>query len=301
MDNYYELIIKELSNYKILRIREEDLSIIEQIGEGAQGKVFKGKFNGNLVAIKALEEIDLRNFAHESYILSKLDHKGIPKLHGIVFEPNKNISWVTDYINGVTLDKYIKKNNLSFNEKLKITKNICDVLEYTHSLKVIHRDLKPENMIVDINNYDIYLIDFGISKLIQINEEDVNTRVMGTMSYMAPEIFYDCNENSDNQASFHYTSKTDVWSLGCIVSYLFSGISPWINKINSSNKQSKKLNEKSINSIIQNFLMKKEEFPIPINLDEKIKNFVERSTELNVQSRYRISDLKLLLEKINCD
>ena len=61
------------------------------------------------------------------------------------------------------------------------------------------------------------------------------------------------------------------------------------------------LNEKSINSIIQNFLMKKEEFPIPINLDEKIKNFVERSTELNVQSWYGISDLKLLLEKINCD
>ena len=83
-------------------------------------------------------------------------------------------------------------------------------LEYVHGRRVIHRDIKTQNIFLTGNN-TIKIGDFGISKVLETTCQNANT-VVGTPYYMAPEA---CQSEP-------YTSKSDVWALGCILYELCS-------------------------------------------------------------------------------
>lgn len=74
-----------------------------------------------------------------------------------------------------------------------------------HSRRVIHRDIKTQNIFLTGNN-TVKVGDFGISKVLETTCQNANT-VVGTPYYMAPEA---CQSEP-------YTSKSDVWALGCIL------------------------------------------------------------------------------------
>ena len=82
---------------------------------------------------------------------------------------------------------------------------ICLALEYVHGRKVIHRDIKTQNIFLTGNN-TVKVGDFGISKVLESTTQ-VAVTVVGTPYYMAPEA---CQSEP-------YTSKSDVWALGCIL------------------------------------------------------------------------------------
>ena len=82
---------------------------------------------------------------------------------------------------------------------------ICMALEYVHARRVIHRDIKTQNIFLTGNN-TIKVGDFGISKVLESTTQVANT-VVGTPYYMAPEA---CQSEP-------YTSKSDVWALGCLL------------------------------------------------------------------------------------
>ena len=89
-------------------------------------------------------------------------------------------------------------------------------LTYLHSLGVVHRDLKPENLVFSQKSLDspLKIIDFGISK--SLGTEKVLTETIGTLLYMAPEIF-----------SHSYNEKCDIWSAGVILYVMLSGKPPF--------------------------------------------------------------------------
>ena len=78
-------------------------------------------------------------------------------------------------------------------------------LAYVHGRKVIHRDIKTQNVFLTSSN-TVKVGDFGISKVLESTTQKAMT-VVGTPYYMAPEACL----------SEPYTSKSDVWALGCIV------------------------------------------------------------------------------------
>ena len=82
---------------------------------------------------------------------------------------------------------------------------VCMALEYVHGRKVIHRDIKTQNIFLT-GNKTIKVGDFGISKVLESTTQVAMT-VVGTPYYMAPEA---CQSEP-------YTSKSDVWALGCIL------------------------------------------------------------------------------------
>lgn len=82
---------------------------------------------------------------------------------------------------------------------------IACALEYVHGRRVIHRDIKTQNIFLSGNNC-VKIGDFGISKVLETTCQNANT-VVGTPYYMAPEA---CQSEP-------YTSKSDVWALGCIL------------------------------------------------------------------------------------
>ncbi len=119
-----------------------------------------------------------------------------------------------EYIAGQTLAK-IDLKKLSPKEKFKIIKQLLIAIESAHSNGIIHRDINPNNIMID-NQGDVKVIDFGICK---IKEMVTNSTVyrMGTNLYSAPEVHL----HSDNA-----TERSDLYSIGAIIYYLFTGNEP---------------------------------------------------------------------------
>ena len=95
-----------------------------------------------------------------------------------------------------------------------IFKQIIECVDFLHNLKpaVIHRDLKPANILFDkhdVSGKFFKLCDFGLAKL--HDDRSHTTGMIGTMKYMAPEIFKES----------HYDTKCDIYSLGVIGEELF--------------------------------------------------------------------------------
>jgi len=103
-------------------------------------------------------------------------------------------------------------------------------LNYCHSQGVAHRDLKPENFLFESNGVDsdLKIIDFGLSKCLREQTsffEGITktpkkfkkmTTIGGTPGYMSPEVI-----------NGSYGIECDLWSAGCILYVLLSGIPPF--------------------------------------------------------------------------
>ena len=240
-----------------------------------------GEYDNKKVAVKLMKNVDYKCFAHELVILALLDHENIPKFYGIIREKNV-LSLVFEFIEGNTLDQF-KIENFTTQQKYNIIYQLTSCLEYIHSKNFIHRDLKPENIMLD-NQGKIHLLDFSIAKVIT-NAEFTLTRAKGTLNYLAPECLELSEISEDQQIISKITSKVDVWAFGCIVSWLFSGYIPWSDKY------------KDLPPIIQQILMKKLPFSIPKNIQDKnIIKIIEMSTEVDVNKRKSMKDIKDLMD-----
>jgi len=133
-----------------------------------------------------------------------------------------------------------------------IKKNIC------------YRDLKPENILVD-NQGHIRIVDFGFSKKLK---GEFTYTCCGTMDYIAPEILTGEGHNK----------KCDIWSFGCLLYELFTGICPFYffdkdnkNIYDFKVKYPSKIPKDAINLLKKIF--KKKELRIGINEVMKHKFF----------------------------
>ena len=123
---------------------------------------------------------------------------------------------VMEFIEGNDLAHLLKKEKkYSLTKALQIAENICHVLAYAHSKKVIHRDLKPSNIMFTEND-DLKLVDFGLS-VVQTASQLTTPNLSGSPSYMAPELV--CGE-MPNELS-------DLFSVGVILYEMISGDLPF--------------------------------------------------------------------------
>ena len=280
-ENFLQTVEKIVDINHIKKIQLEEIKIIKKIGEGGQARVYMGTYEGQKVAVKLMKNVDYKCFAHELVILALLEHENIPKFYGIIREKNV-LSLVFEFIEGKTLDQF-KVSEFSTEQKYNIIYQLTSCLEYIHNKKFIHRDLKPENIMLD-NKGQIHLLDFSIAKVIT-NSEFTLTRAKGTLNYLAPECLELSEISEDQQIISKITSKVDVWAFGCIVSYLFSGYVPWSDKY------------KDLPPIIQQILMKKLPFSIPKNIEDKnIIKIIEMSTEVDVDKRKNMKDIKEFMD-----
>ena len=280
-ENFLQTVEKIVDINHIKKIQLEQIELIKKIGEGGQAKVYMGTYNNQKVAVKLMKNVDYKCFAHELVILALLEHENIPKFYGIIREKNV-LSLVFEFIEGKTLDQF-KITDFTTEQKYNMIYQLTSCLEYIHNKKFIHRDLKPENIMLD-NQGKIHLLDFSIAKVIT-NAEFTLTRAKGTLNYLAPECLELSEISEDQQIISKITSKVDVWAFGCIVSWLFSGYVPWSDKY------------KDLPPIIQQILMKKLPFSIPKNIDDKnIIKIIEMSTEVNVDKRKNMKEIKDFLD-----
>ena len=283
--------INELLEFnKIEKITLNELEIENFIAEGGQAKVYKGKLISKnvYVAIKIMYNIDWTCFFREVTILSKLQHSLIPKFYGVLLDQKKGkviIGMVSEYIKGETLENYdyeLIKEEL----KLPLIKSLAETFEYVHRMNFIHRDLNLANLILG-EDFKAHIIDFGIAKITKSSQ--TYTRAKGTVNFLAPETLIVSNYDEDDMIISEISNKVDIWSFGCILSYLYSGVKPWCNEY------------KDNPAVIQQNLIKQIEFPIPGIIkenNEKIWEIIKCCTNVKAEKRVSFKEVVVMLN--NC-
>ena len=132
---------------------------------------------------------------------------------------------VTEYVcaNGseketLTLSEYVSRHGtLDKKAALSVCIQICEGLEVFHKTGFVHRDLKPDNIMISDCADDIpkiKIVDFGGAKAVDTRNIP-DTTVVGTLGYQAPETI-----------SSNATNRSDIYSIGCILSFLLTGKEP---------------------------------------------------------------------------
>jgi serine/threonine protein kinase/tetratricopeptide (TPR) repeat protein len=204
--------------------------ILRETGQGGMAVVYLAERADQefrkQVAIKMVrpgpnsEEI-VRRFRNERQTLAALDHPNIVKLlDGGTTEEG----WpylVMDFVDGLPVDQYCERHQLSIRDRLLLFRQICGAVEYAHQRKVIHRDLKPGNILITADGVP-RLLDFGIAKL--LDPELVHSAKATTLERrpMTPE--YASPEQMRGAA---VTNATDIYSLGVLLYELLTGRRPF--------------------------------------------------------------------------
>jgi calcium-dependent protein kinase len=205
----------------------KEYAILEYIGQGSYGKVYKAKHRktGVLRAIKKINKShfssieDEEKLIKEISILKELDHPNILKIYEF-FNSQNELYIVSEMLTGGELFKRIIEEK-HFSEKVAahIMKQLLSAIQFCHSNNIIHRDLKPENILIESFEerkkefFTIRVIDFGTSehKKNKMLEEKI-----GSCYYIAPEVL-------NNK----YNEKCDLWSCGVILYILLCGYAPF--------------------------------------------------------------------------
>ncbi|XP_022798774.1 serine/threonine-protein kinase 36-like [Stylophora pistillata] len=144
----------------------ENYHVLELIGEGSFGKVYKGrkKYSGQVVALKFIPKVgrsekELKNLQREIDIMRNLEHENIIKLLDS-FETPKEVCVVTEYAEGELFQVLEDDGSLPEEQVRKIACQLVKALYYLHSHRILHRDMKPQNILLGKGGV-VKLCDFG--------------------------------------------------------------------------------------------------------------------------------------------
>uniref|UniRef100_A0A7S2ZRX9 Protein kinase domain-containing protein n=1 Tax=Rhodosorus marinus TaxID=101924 RepID=A0A7S2ZRX9_9RHOD len=200
-----------------LLLDDEWVEVTEELlGSGGSAEVFRGKLDGEDVAVKRyLNDKHVESMQREVELMRSLKHPNVLTIHGVAIVDDKYHVILPLSTNG-NLSRFIHGSEQPPDEKLKmrIAQGICEGLSYLHSHGVVHGDLKPENILLD-ETYTPCISDFGLSQKVRPGS-NVSAR-KGTYRYMAPEIV--------KQGA--YSRRADVYSLGVLLCELFTGRVPY--------------------------------------------------------------------------
>jgi Leucine-rich repeat (LRR) protein len=196
------------------------------IGCGGNGLVYKAELPcGSKLAIKKLNgEMCLmeREFTAEVEALSMAQHENLVPLWGYCIQGNSRLLIYSFMENGSLDDWLHNKDNadsfLDWPTRLKIAKGAGRGLSYIHNTcnpNIVHRDVKSSNILLD-REFNAYVADFGLARLILPYNTHVTTELVGTLGYIPPEY---------GQA-WVATLRGDIYSFGVVLLELLTGKRP---------------------------------------------------------------------------
>jgi serine/threonine-protein kinase len=258
---------------------------ITKLGQGASGVVYEGwdQYIKRRVAIKVLQHTSdksRKRFFGEAQLAGLLRHPNIVVIHDAdVYGDACYIAM--EYVKGPTLEKFCNKDSLlPLNKSLEIILDVCNALDYANRQGIIHRDIKPSNIILAQGGFP-KITDFGIA---QMTGKTIPFGVFGTPSYISPEHLKD--EVVD--------SKSDIFSLGCVLYELLSGEKAFSGD-NCYSILYKIINEEPVS--IKNIRP-----DIPKTLEQITKRALAKNPERRYQNFIDFAyDLKATLRDMTCD
>ena len=191
--------------------------ILREIGRGSHGRALKAisaRTNSHVVIkqvnLRDLDSRQLLDTMNEIRVLRSLNHPNIIR-HLDDYRNKDHLCIVMEYAGAGDLEVRIKSVKLScsqFSERQISSwlKQLLCGLSFLHSRCIIHRDLKPQNIFITTSGDRLMIGDFGVCKVLE-SKADLAKTMAGTPYYLSPEIFQ----------GRPYSTKSDIWSLGCII------------------------------------------------------------------------------------
>ncbi len=219
------------------RLQFGDYELIEQIGRGGMGVVYKARqvSLSRTVALKMVLDshlaspVMLRRFLIEAEAAAKLDHPNIVPIYDVA-EVDGHHFFSMRLIEGESLERKLKEYEVAKRGKTRLGARdkgqekiatliaaVARAVHYAHERGVLHRDLKPGNILIDPQGQP-HLTDFGLAKLAdKALALTPATAVVGTPGYMAPELALGGVSHA----------AADIYSIGAIFYELLTGELPF--------------------------------------------------------------------------
>ena len=207
--------------------------IVEVLGKGAMGVVFKG-FDPDIdrtVAIKTvrkelIEEEDradmaLARFKNEARAAGRLSHPGIVAVYD--YGESGSVAYIAmEFVQGASLREYFNRGTrFAERDAIAIMVQLLEALQHAHDQGVWHRDIKPANLII-MTNGKVKIADFGIARIDTSTLTQTGV-VMGSPGYMAPEQY----------AGGKVDRRADLFAAGVVMYQLLTGARPFAGSVES--------------------------------------------------------------------
>ncbi|KAM3281132.1 inactive protein kinase SELMODRAFT isoform X1 [Capsicum chacoense] len=192
------------------------------LAEGGYGSVHRGHLpDGQVIAVKQHKSASLQGdleFCSEVEVLSCAQHRNVVMLIGFCVEDGRRLL-VYEYICNGSLDSHLYGRNghpLNWSARQKIAVGAARGLRYLHEECrvgcIVHRDMRPNNILLT-HDFEPLVGDFGLARWQPEGDLGVDTRVIGTFGYLAPEY----------AQSGQITEKADAYSFGVVLLELVTG------------------------------------------------------------------------------
>ena len=171
----------------------------------ATGKQLFDKFKEKLI-----KEARILSEVHHPYIVNVLE----------VFEEHNTAYIAMEYIDGYSLKSLLgKEGMIPEQQAIRYIRQIGEALQFVHEKSILHLDVKPSNILIDKQG-NARLIDFGVSKRYDIEQEETSTTLL-TLSKGFAAI-----EQYDNEGIQQFSPCPDIYSLGATLYNLLTGKIP---------------------------------------------------------------------------
>jgi len=212
--------------------------ILEPIGKGGMGRVFKAEHvgMGRTVAIKVLSSQLVKTerarelFRHEVKTAARLSHPNIVTAYDSN-EVGQRHFLVMEFVDGPNVQELVEEHGpLPIGTACDFVRQVAVALQYASESGMVHRDIKPANLLVQRSGSPtgctVKVLDFGLARLhhpanVTDSQQTIkvdNQTVMGTPDYMSPEQGRDLHK---------VDIRSDLYSLGCTFYYMLTGRPPF--------------------------------------------------------------------------
>lgn len=196
------------------------------LGKGGTGCVYRGydPERQNVVAVKLFYETFFRNtfhrrdFARSVAKFQKFSHPNVAQVHEFI-QGKEGDCLILEYVDGPDMKWYLENRPWNLQERIVITTQICNALQYIHERGFTHHDLKPSNILFTRKGM-VKLVDYslcGNSYLLALFDATVHEQV--TPMYVAPELILKKEKA---------TPQSDIYSLGITMYIMFAERAPFL-------------------------------------------------------------------------
>lgn len=198
--------------------------VVRRIGRGSMGNVYEAtRTDGTRVALKVLhpklltEDKALHRFQREARVGARIDSENVAKTLDAGVTDGR--PWLAmELVEGETLDAFMERSApLPAEVAERLSRQLIAAVAAAHAAGVVHRDLKPDNVFVTRDG-QLKIGDFGVAKSMDAATFNSTRAGLGTPMWTAPE---------QGREGWVPSPRADVWALGLLVYYLYTGKLYW--------------------------------------------------------------------------